>query len=120
MERVSIQWTDTAKAGLAKTPLNVRRGILKKANLLREVDDPSKAHKRLTGTLCGYYRLTYARYRAIYTVEKEDLASGDILHKIIVQFVAVGIRKEGDKKDIYRLAQRLIELGIIPPDGETD
>jgi hypothetical protein len=29
----------------------------------------------------------------------------------------VGIRKEGDKKDIYALAQKMIRLGLIEQTG---
>lgn len=119
MERVSIQWTDAAKNGLAKLPLKVRRGLLAKAGELRTADDPAKAHKPLSGPLQGYYRICYSRYRAIYDVEREELPSGDVLQKVVVRFVAAGIRNEGDKNDIYRLAQKLLEMGLIPDSGST-
>jgi mRNA interferase RelE/StbE len=120
MQRVIIQWTETAKNGLATLPKKVRRGLLDKANELREADDPSSVHKPLTGPLQGYYRICYSRYRAIYSVHREELANGDVLQKVIVRFIAAGIRNEGDKKDIYRLAQKLIQLGVIEPDGEDE
>lgn len=114
MERVLIQWTDTAKAGLGELPRKVRRGLLDKANLLRESISPDTIHKPLTGPLQGYFRICYARYRAIYRVNRETLASGDVLQTVRILFVAAGIRKEGDKNDIYRLAEKLISLGIVP------
>ncbi|GAC1428397.1 MAG: hypothetical protein NVS4B1_07430 [Ktedonobacteraceae bacterium] len=40
------------------------------------------------------------RYRIIYKLEED-------------QVVLVGIRKEGDKKDAYALAQNLAELGLL-------
>lgn len=119
-ERVTIHWTDVAKYGLAKLPPKVRRGLLDKANELRDADDPSAVHKRLTGPLQGYCRITYSRYRAIYSVESETIANGDVLHHVTIRFVAVGIRKEGDKKDVYRLAQKLLELGLIDGKETTD
>jgi len=105
-------------------PRKARAGIIAKADELEECDDPRKAYKPLKGPLRGYYRLTYGRYRAIYTVEEETLASEDVLVRVLVRFVAVGIRKERDKKDVYRVAKKLVDLGLlnIPDDdlGETE
>lgn len=44
------------------------------------------------------------RYRIIYKVEDE---------RVMVLVVALGIRKEGDKKDVYNLAKKLIRLGLL-------
>ena len=120
--RVKIQWTETARSQLAKLDPKVRKGILAKAALLRDSDDPRSAHKPLAGPLRDYYRLTYGRYRAIYAVEEEDLASGDSLIHVRVLFVAAGKRKEHDKRDIYKIAQRIVEAGLIDPDelGQDD
>jgi len=115
MDRISIQWTDTAIEGLRGLPPKVRRGLIAKGDELLRVPDPSKAHKALIGPLQGYFRITYSRYRAIYTVEREKTKSGAVVQRITVIFVAVGIRNEGDKDDVYRLAQRLVRLGIIKP-----
>jgi mRNA interferase RelE/StbE len=118
MVRVILRWTTTAKESLAKLPKKVRRGLLDKANELRDSSDPAGCHKPLIGPLQGFYRICYSRYRLIYSVEHEKLANGDTLQRIVLKFIAAGIRKEGDKKDIYRLALRLLELGIIEPDSE--
>jgi mRNA interferase RelE/StbE len=69
----------------------------------------------LVGPLQGYFRICYSRYRAIYSVKKERLASGEVVQTVTVLFVAAGIRKEGSKDDIYRFALRLIKLGVISP-----
>jgi len=37
---------------------------------------------------------------------------------IIVYVVALGMRKEGDKRDIYALTRRLIRLGLLEPPNE--
>ena len=95
-------------------------GLLDKANELRDADDPSAVHKPLTGPLQGYYRICYSRYRAIYSVQRKDLASGDVLHHITIRFVVAGVRKEGDKKDVYRLAQKLLELGLLDGNEAND
>jgi mRNA interferase RelE/StbE len=115
MDRVSIQWTETAMAALAKLPPKVRRGLLDKANELRQIDDPAAVHKPLVGPLQGYHRICYSRYRAIYCVDRERLAGGGVVERITVLFVAAGVRKEGDKNDIYHLAQKLVRLGLIKP-----
>ncbi len=108
--RVTIQWTETAKRCLEKLPPKVRRGLLEKADGFLKCDDPKEASKALVGPLSGYYRIVYSRYRAIYSVDEERLADGDVLVHVKVRFVAAGIRKEGDKKDIYQLAMRLIQM----------
>lgn len=115
-QRVILKWTSTAKNHLAKLPRKVRRGILDKANLLREGGDPRAAHKALIGPLQGYYRITYGRHRAIYRVDEETLPDGNKLVSIIVLFVAVGQRKEHDPRDIYKVAKRLIQFGLAGED----
>jgi mRNA interferase RelE/StbE len=113
VKRAVIQWTETAKTQLAALPPKVRKGLLDKADCLQTCEDPRQAHKPLVGPLEGYYRLTYSRYRAVYSVEDEELASGDVLVHIRVRFVAVGKRKEHDKNDIYRIAEKIVKLGLI-------
>ena len=74
--------------------------------------DPDKQGKELHGKLRGYrcVRTAGQRYRIIYRVEATT---------VIVLVVAVGIRKEADRKDIYALAQKMIRLGLIePPAGK--
>lgn len=68
--------------------------------------DPEKQGKPLTDDLIGYrsVRAVGQRYRIIYKVEKQ---------KVIVVVVAVGIRKEGNRKDIYDLAKKLFRLKLI-------
>ena len=117
--RVRIQWTVTARDQLASIPQKVRRGILSKADMLLECENPRTLFKALLGPLQGYFRIPYSRYRAIYSVVDEDLASGDILITVTVCFVTVGKRKAGDKRDVYRLAERLVKFGRLA-DREED
>lgn len=120
MTRVVIQWTNCAKRCLAQLPYKARKGLLDKADRLAECEDPRKAFKALQGPLKGYYRLTYSRYRAVYSVEDEKLADGTVLMYIRVRFVVAGIRKEGDKKDVYRFALRMLNLGALDDSSEDD
>lgn len=71
-------------------------------------NEPEKQGKELGGDLDGYrsIRAVGQRYRIIYRIDGE---------KVIVVVVAVGIRKEGDKKDVYKLAQRLVRFGLLEP-----
>src|SRR5437762_139324 len=77
----------------------------------RLTHEPEKQGKALTDELVGYrsLRAVGQRYRIIYKVEKD---------RVIVVIVAVGIRKEGSKRDIYALAQRLVRLGLAEPPEE--
>ena len=69
-------------------------------------NEPEKQGKELGGDLDGYrsVRAVSQRYRIIYCIDGE---------KVVVVVVAIGIRKEGDKKDVYKLAQRLVRLGLL-------
>ena len=69
-------------------------------------EDPENKGKPLMGELAGYRSLRAAsqKYRVIYKIEKE---------KVIVVVVAVGRRKEGDRRDIYSLARKLFEQKLL-------
>ena len=116
---VSIQWTETAKSQIADLPAKVGKGIIKKIGALRDAD-PRRVGKPLVGPLQGCRRITYGRYRALFSVEEQPLADGDVLLRVTVRVVAVGIRKEHDKHDVYNVALKLIELGLIPTQNPTN
>jgi mRNA interferase RelE/StbE len=68
--------------------------------------EPEKQGKPLGEDLEGYrsIRAVGQRYRIIYKIEEEQ---------VVVLVVMVGIRKQGDKKDVYTQAIRLIRLGLL-------
>ena len=68
--------------------------------------EPAKQGKPLTEDLASYrsLRAVGQRYRIIYRVEDE---------RVIV--MAVGLRKQGSRKDIYQLAKKLRRLGLLEP-----
>lgn len=72
----------------------------------RLAEEPEKQGKALLGELSGFrsIRAVGQRYRIIYQVRGEE---------IIVMIVAVGIRKDGAKDDIYNLAKKLFRLGLL-------
>lgn len=49
------------------------------------------------------------KYRIIYKIDKKT---------VIVYVLAAGIRKEGDKKDIYKIAKKLLSAGLLDLDPD--
>lgn len=72
----------------------------------RLTEDPEKQGKALLGELSGLrsLRAVGQRYRIIYQVRGSA---------IVVVIVAVGIRRDGAKDDIYNLAKKLFRLGLL-------
>jgi mRNA-degrading endonuclease RelE of RelBE toxin-antitoxin system len=118
--KVHVRWTETAKESLKRLPPKVRKGLLDKADELTHGPDPRERCKPLTGPLQGCYRIVYSRYRAIFSVREENLANGDQLLHLEVIFIVAGIRKEYDKKDIYRVAKKLVESVLPELSGDID
>ena len=82
----------------------IRQQIRDRINGL--VQDPEQQGKPLQGECLGYHSLRAVgqRYRVIYRVDRG---------RVIVIIVAVGLRKEGDRQDVYRLAEKLIRLRLV-------
>ncbi len=106
-----IQWqielTQTAIDTLKQiTDQRVLNSIANRINGLQS--EPDKQGKPLTGPLSSYrsLRAVGQRYRIIYKLDTG---------RIVVYVVAIGLRKEGDRGDIYALAQRLMRLGLLDP-----
>ena len=68
--------------------------------------DPELQGKPLGDDLAGYrsVRAVGQRYRIIYRIERSE---------VVVVVVAAGIRKEGSREDVYRVAAKLIRLGLL-------
>jgi mRNA interferase RelE/StbE len=64
--------------------------------------DPEKQGKALVDNLSGFrsVRAVGQRYRIVYRVEQEQ---------VLVLVVGIGRRKDGDKKDIYVVLEKLLE-----------
>ena len=69
-------------------------------------EDPERKGKPLLGELAGFRSMRAAgqKYRVIYKIEKE---------LVTVAVVAVGRRKEVDRKDVYSLARKLFEQKLL-------
>jgi mRNA interferase RelE/StbE len=71
-------------------------------------DEPEKQGKMLVKDLSGFRSIHVAgRYRILYKIESKT---------VIVYVLAAGIRKEGDKKDIYQIAKKLLRAGLLDLD----
>ena len=104
--RHKVILTETASNALRKIEKRAQKQII---NKLRDLEEsPLQRGAPLLGELQGYRDIRAAgqRYRIIYTVEEE---------RVIVLVVYVGIRKEGDKGDVYAIAKRLLRAGLIEP-----
>ncbi|MGH8058440.1 MAG: type II toxin-antitoxin system RelE family toxin [Candidatus Entotheonellia bacterium] len=68
--------------------------------------DPEQQGKPLLGELQSLrsVRVVGQRYRILYRVDRG---------KVLVLVVAMGLRKEGDRRDIYALAKKLLRLGLL-------
>ena len=87
----------------------VQEGL--KTSLRRLEYEPDKQGKPLSDELTGYrsIRAVGQRYRILYKLQEEQ---------VIVVVVALGIRKDRDKKDVYELAKKLARLGLLDLDTE--
>ncbi|HZO72386.1 MAG TPA: type II toxin-antitoxin system RelE/ParE family toxin [Ktedonobacteraceae bacterium] len=97
--------TPTAEKQLAAIlDTRIRQGIAQAIESLET--EPDKKGKPLAGDLAGYRSIRAAsqRYRVIYKI---DDSVG------VVTIVALGMRREGDRADIYALAKRLVRAGLF-------
>ena len=98
-----IKLTKIAAENLQKIDSKTQTQIINKIDSFKA--EPLLLGKRLKGSLKEFRSVRAAgqRYRIIYKVHEEE----------IVIIVAVGIRKEGDKKDIYELMKKYIKIGFL-------
>jgi mRNA interferase RelE/StbE len=105
MKKWVVTLTREAKVQLlAISDQRIQESIRRRISQLE--DEPEKQGKPMKKELSGYrsIRAVGQRYRIIYKVEEE---------RVIVLIVALGIRREGDKKDIYERAKRLRQSGFF-------
>ena len=99
-----VKLTKLAAETIKKCDARTRTQIINKIESLKA--EPLLLGKHLKGPLKELRSIRAAgqRYRIIYKVFQKD---------IIVIIVAVGIRKEGDKKDIYALMKKYVKIGLL-------
>jgi mRNA interferase RelE/StbE len=93
------------------TDRRIRQKISDRIDKLTE--SPELQGKPLLGELDGFYsvRAVGQRYRILYTIEQ---------NQVTVTVVALGIRKDGSKQDVYTLAKKLLRLGLIEESDQSD
>ena len=101
----TIKLTQIAAEFIAKLDNKSQQQVLQKIEVLKEY--PLKVGKPLKGNLQDYrsIRAVGQRYRIIYQVKETEV-------EVIV--VAVGIRRDGDKKNnIYELMKKYVKIGLF-------
>ena len=99
-----IEITPTSLEALeAVADRRTRRAIVRRIDALME--EPEKLGKPLRGWLTGFMstRAAGQRYRVVYRVENG--------RKLVLVYM-IGIRKEGSRRDVYALAERLVQRGL--------
>lgn len=102
----TIKLTQIAAEFIAKLDNKSQQQVLQKIEVLKQY--PLKVSKPLKGNLQDYrsIRAVGQRYRIIYQVKENEI-------EVII--VAVGIRRDGDKKrDIYELMKKYLKIGLLP------
>lgn len=102
--RYTVTLTKTAADSLRRIEKRAQKQIVNKLHDLEE--SPLQRGSALLGELHGYrdVRAAGQRYRIIYTVEED---------RVVVLVVYVGMRKDGDKSDVYAIAKKLLRAGLI-------
>ncbi len=101
----TVKWTETAVTlAEAIADQRVRRIISDRVGQLTHA--PERQGKPLLGELSGFrsVRAVGQRYRIVYRVERKE---------VLVVIVAVGLRKQGGRADIYELARKLLRQGLL-------
>lgn len=100
-----VEITPTALEALeAIADRRTRSAIVRRIDAL--TDEPEKLGKPLRGWLAGFLSVRAAgqKYRVVYRVE--------VARKRVLVYL-VGIRKEGSRRDVYALAEHLVQRGLI-------
>ncbi len=100
-----IEITPTALEALETiTDRRTRSAIIRRIDNLAE--EPDKQGKPLRGWLTGFMSIRVAgqRYRVVFRIEAGN-------KRVLV--CMVGIRKEGSRRDVYSLAEHLVQRGLI-------
>ncbi|MDY6952775.1 MAG: type II toxin-antitoxin system RelE/ParE family toxin [Thermodesulfobacteriota bacterium] len=105
--KYGIRITDTCLGLIGRIPnRSTQRQIFNRIEKLS--GDPDKQGKSLVKDLSGFRSVHAAgRYRIIYKIDKQT---------VIIYVLAAGIRKKGDKKDIYKIAKKLLNAGLLDLD----
>ena len=100
-----IEITFTALEALeAIADRRIRDAIVRRIDTLAE--EPKKQGKPLRGWLAEFFsaRAAGQKYRVVYRID-------DARKQVLVYMV--GLRREGSRRDVYALTQRLVKRGLV-------
>jgi mRNA interferase RelE/StbE len=94
---------DVALTALRRIDYRTKTTIKNKIEDLKT--EPNLRGKPLSGDLSAYRSINAAgRYRIMYAVKEAE---------VIIYTVMIGIRKDGNREDVYETLKRYIQLGLI-------
>src|SRR5205809_3487924 len=109
-EAADVQWTQSAADSLREIgSRTIQRKIADKVTHLAASGEPELLGKPLVDEFQGLYRISFGRYRIIYRVIRDYRNPARV--RIVIRVILTGIRKQGDKSDIYERLRRLISRG---------
>ena len=109
---VEVAWTKSAADSLREIgSRTVQQKIRDKIEYIAASGEPELLGKPLVDELQGLYRISFGRYRIIYRVVRDP--RNPALLRIVVRVILTGIRKQGDKRDVYERLRRLIRRGEV-------
>lgn len=109
---VHVEWTESANESLRKIgSRTIQQKIALKVQELAASGEPELLGKPLVDELQGLHRISFGRYRIVYRVIRDAKDSRPV--RIIVRVILAGIRKQGDKHDVYAQLYRLLRRGRI-------
>src|SRR5436309_2068728 len=109
---VEVAWTESAGDSLREIgSRTLQKKIRDKVESLRASGQPELLGKPLDDEMQGLYRISYGQYRIIYRVVR-DSRNPDVI-RIVIRVILAGIRKEGDKRDIYERLRRMLRRGEL-------
>ena len=102
-----VEWTNAAAESLREIgSRTIQQKIRDKVEALARSGDPELLGKPLVDEFQGLYRISFGRYRIVYRVIRDPRHANRI--RIVVRVILTGIRKQGDKRDIYERLKRLL------------
>jgi mRNA interferase RelE/StbE len=109
---VQVEWTQSAADALREIgSRTIQRKIVQKVEDLAASGEPELLGKPLVDELQGLHRISFGRYRIVYRVIRD--ARNPRVVQIVVRVILTGIRKQGDKRDIYERLRRMLRRGEL-------
>ena len=108
MKRYEVRWTETARTLWREIQDRRLRARLLDLSARLEIS-PETQGRPLREELSGYWSLHWSRWRLVYSLDDSSRR---------VWVCQVGLRAEGKPKDVYRVARKLLGLGLLAPLAE--